>query len=322
MNSMKFGITLYCFTGEYIAGAMSLRDCFRAASRLGVEDLEIVGSQMLRSYPFVTEEALSEIKDYCSEFGTRIVSYGANMDRGKRRARDMTDEEMIASTVTDLKTAYALGARLMRVQYMIPPRVMAALAPYAEEYGVKIGVEIHNPETPSTPAMLEYFETYEKVGSEYLGFVPDFGAFATKPNKGSMAMALSMGASKEALDFAVKCRYESVPREKALEGMRRLDANEAAMQAFEDMYSFLAFYREPDLEGLKRILPYVIYCHGKFHDIGEDLVEASIPYPSIISALKDWGYDGYIMSEYEGHAPGQVVTQVERHLRLERSLAK
>ena len=55
-----------------------------------------------------------------------------------------------------IATAGKLGASMMRVQYMTPPSVMKRLAPYAEAYGIHCGIEIHNPETPSSPTMQAY----------------------------------------------------------------------------------------------------------------------------------------------------------------------
>ena len=42
--------------------------------------------------------------------------------------------------------------------------------------------------------MMAYREAIEKSGSKYIGFVPDFGCFATKPNKPHWDEALKNGA--------------------------------------------------------------------------------------------------------------------------------
>lgn len=318
MSKIKLGVSLFSFTGEFISNEWSLEDCLRTVSELGVEGFELVGSQMLRTYPYVTDDYLKYFNNLCAKHNVKILSYGANMDRGMRADRDLTNDEMLARTVNDIKTAWKLGCRLMRVQYMIPPEVMARLAPYAEEYDVRLGVEIHNPETPSTAAIRRYIEVFERVGSHHLGFVPDFGSFATRPNKGSIDFALAMGASRQALDYAIECCYDKVPQREARAGMLKLNADPFAMGAFEDMYAFLTFYREPDYAGLRSILPWVQYFHGKFHHIDENLVEASIPYPELIELIQASGFTGSIVSEYEGH--GETLTMVKRHLELERKL--
>lgn len=72
----------------------------------------------------------------------------------------------------------------------------------------------------------------------------------------------------------------------------------------------------------KRMLDYmgmIHNIHGKFYEITEDYVEASIPYDEIVAVLNQGGYDGYICSEYEGNRwiedaeEPDSVEQVRRH---------
>jgi len=79
---------------------------------------------------------------------------------------------------------------------------------------------------------------------------------------------------------------------------------------------------------LRELLPRVIHIHGKFNNMspipGEpgQFLESTIDYPSVIGALKDGDYDGYIDTEYEGQRYFQdrtvgdledEVEQVRRH---------
>ena len=47
-------------------------------------------------------------------------------------------------------------------------------------------------------------------------------------------------------------------------------------------------------------LPYVFHMHAKFWGVSDDLEEGSIPYDSVVKALNEGGYDGYLSAEYEG----------------------
>ena len=47
-------------------------------------------------------------------------------------------------------------------------------------------IEIHNPETPSYPAMQTYLGIIEQMGFEYIGFIPDLGCFANSPTSALM----------------------------------------------------------------------------------------------------------------------------------------
>lgn len=300
MSNLKLGLTLFCFTNEYNTGKYSFEDCVRVAAENGATGYEIVGSQMLPDYPRVSDEFLGLVNHCKARYGIGPISYGANQDRGKLPGRDLTDDELLALTILDLKAAHKLGCKLMRVQYMMSPAAFERLAPYAEMYDVKCGIEIHNPETPTSPKMMEYVEAIKRSGSKHLGFVPDFGCFAVRPNKPMWDQALAMGVDEKYLKMAAEMRYNDVPQQEA---MKKLFEEEGApmsmMRAFQGMYGFVQFRKEFDAESLKFIIPYTVYFHGKFHYLDENDVEASIPYEEILPIIAESGFDGYLMGEFE-----------------------
>ena len=57
-----------------------------------------------------------------------------------------------------------MGCKVMREQFLLSPEALVKLAPYAEAYNVKVGIEIHNPETPNTPIMREYLSKIQESG--------------------------------------------------------------------------------------------------------------------------------------------------------------
>lgn len=316
MSNIKLGITLFSFTNEYCKGIFTLEDCIRTSAEMGAEGYEIVATQMIPSYPYVSDKFLGEIKAMSACYGIEPICYGANMDRGMRADRNLTDDEMLFVAVNDIRSAHKMGCKTLREQYLIGPKVMARLAPYAEEYGVKVGIEIHNPETPSSPYMLEYLEMFEKTGSKFLGFVPDFGCFATRPNKPHWDRALANGAPLELLELAAKLRYDDVPLPEAQKTLLAAGANGAVMTAFQGMYGFVSFRSQPDLDGLKKIMPYCFHMHAKCHYVGEDLHEGSIPYESILPIIKDSDYQGYIVAEYENEGQYDAVQMIDRNIRM------
>lgn len=320
MTKIKLGITLYSFTKEYVSGEYSFEDCIKRCAEIGVDGYEIVATQMIPSYPYISEEFLGLVNKYAAEYGVRPISYGANTDRGMRFDRDLNDDELFVRTVQDIKSAHKLGCKVMRAQYLLSPANLVRIAPYAGEYNVKVGIEIHNPETPSSPMMLEYLEAIEKSGSRYIGFVPDFGCFADKPNVDSYYGALQRGADKEMLDFAVQLKYEDVPMQDAVKILRSKNADAEVMASFYNMYGFLSFSKNPDFEGLKRILPYCFHFHGKFHAMKEDGNEMSIPYDKILPIIDSSGFDGYIVSEFEGHMSGNAYDMTKKHIEMERRI--
>ncbi len=312
MAKIKTGITLFSLGSLYITGQLDLEGVIREAAKMGAEGYEIVAAQMIPSYPYVSDEFIGFTHRMKETYGIGPCSYGANMDRGMLHDRDLTEDEMVARAINDIVSANKLGCTVMREQYLLSPEGLARLAPYAEAYNVHVGIEIHNPESPITPVMMEYLNVIERTGSKYLGFVPDFGCFATKPNKPYWDDALAAGATEEQLNKCAELRYDEVPQEEAM----RIMADEcrrtpALYSVLSGMYGFVQFRRDcqKELDGLKAIMPYCFEMHGKCHYVFEDLHEASIPYERIIPVIADSDYDGYIISEFEGSDEPLLMTQ-------------
>lgn len=303
MSSVKLGATLFCYGTEYARFEYDFEECVRQAALAGAEGYEIVGTQMLPSYPNVSDEFLGKIEELKVKYGIGPVSYGANNDKGMRCDRNLTDDEMLADAIIDLKTANKLGCKVMRVQYMMSPEAFERLAPYAELFDVRCGIEIHNPETPGSPSMQKYLEVIKKTGSKYLGFVPDFGFLSVQPNKPQWMKALQAGVKEEHLQMAAQLRREGVSQEEAAQKVMEAGASPAIMPALAGMFGFVQFHDEKDLpqllQELKEILPYSFECHGKFHYLDEACHEASIPYNHILPLLAKEGYNGYLICEYE-----------------------
>ena len=319
MGRLKLGITLYCYTAEYARGIFSFEDCVAAAAANGIDGYEIVATQMIPSYPFVSDEFAGQVQALKQKYGIGPVCYAANMDRGMLKDRDLTEDEMVARCLNDLRSAHKLGCSIVRQQFLLSPAGLRRIAPYAEQYSIKVGIEIHNPETPSSSITREYLQVIKESCSDYLGLIPDFGCFATKPNKPHWDEALAKGAPLKLLETAAQMRYDGVPLREAMEKLKAAGANEAVFSAFQGMYGFVTFYKEPDLKGLREILPYCIHFHGKFHHLDENNKEASIPYEDILPVIAQSDFGGYIMSEYEDHVSGKAVEMTRRHILMEKS---
>lgn len=68
-------------------------------------------------------------------------------------------------------------------------------------------------------------------------------------------------------------------------------------------------------EDLIPLLPYIYCCHAKFIHMNDKFEETTIPYKEIIQVLKDYDWNGYLLSEFEGmdkYEPGYEVGQTLR----------
>ena len=50
------------------------------------------------------------------------------------------------------------------------------------------------------------------------------------------------------------------------------------------------------------IMPQIFHVHAKFYDIGADGDEPAMDIPRIVRQFVEGGYQGYLSSEWEGHA--------------------
>ena len=69
-------------------------------------------------------------------------------------------------------------------------------------------------------------------------------------------------------------------------------------------------------EDIIPLLPYIHCCHAKYSNMSEDFDETTIPYVEVVNIMKEHGWNGYLLSEYEGmHKEdyNHCMTQVKRH---------
>jgi sugar phosphate isomerase/epimerase len=65
-----------------------------------------------------------------------------------------------------------------------------------------------------------------------------------------------------------------------------------------------------ELSTFEPLLKYTVHCHGKAHMFNENGEEPNTPYKELLGMLKDYGFEGSVVGEYEGwlmnYAPSEV----------------
>lgn len=313
-NEIERGVSLYSFQEEYFLRKMSLEDLLAVSEKLDIPGIEIIGDQMIPGYPQVPSSFFDQWELWMEKYHHTPVCLDMFLEWNKFKGRSMTEEEKVASVVEDIKFAKRLGCSIVRMIHMISPDLMERLAPYAEKYGVKLGIEIHAPFHLDTEYDQKMIEKYEKVGSEYLGFVLDLGIYTKRFPRVISNRWIRNGMKPEIAGYIVNA-YDNQKMEKIDRDVARLggsqDDIDAANLAKYNVYS-----------NPRRVLDYMKYIfhvHGKFTEMLPDYSDYSIPYDQIIPVLIEGGFDGYICSEYEGNwylqDTGKVdsVEQVRRH---------
>lgn len=322
--TIKRGVSLYSYQNETFLGTMTLEDCIRTSVELGAPGIEVIGEQSFWGWPEagVADEKIAEWHQLIAKYGAVPVAHDFMLDYKRYKGREMPFDEQVASIRKDIDFGARLGVRYLRALVSIAPDVLVAAAPYAEEKGVKLLIEVHAPLHFDHPWIVRHAEAFEKSGSDALGFLPDMGMFLAAFPPVWKERFIRNGVPQHIADYIVQAYEDRVLSEYVILNVRDLGGTGPALGMAETLRHNAAY--EP-----KRMLDYmhrIHHIHGKFYQMDADLVEPSIPYDKIVGVLKQGGYDGYICSEYEGnrwiedaHAVDSV-EQVRRHQEMLKAL--
>jgi len=325
----RLGVTLYSFTPDFHAGRFTFEDLVVRAGELGLgPGLEVIGFQSFRGFPHVSPEIEKRFLRLVDEHGWELSCLDGNVDVAVRSDRLLDEDEIVAYLEAQLGTAGRLGFPVLRLQNMATPAVMERLLPTAERLDVKLGMEIHAPETVRSRWVLALRELYERLDSPYLGFIPDFGASTRGISPSVYETFRAKGVSDELLAQIAE-RWEEL-------GERDFEAHEEigniiglahSLGAGDHAVNLAVFavgiHGHQDPQAWQEILPNVVHVHGKFFDIGDDGREPVVPVEELLGVLVEGGYHGYISSEYEGwhwNTGSDAFEMVARHQALCRSV--
>jgi sugar phosphate isomerase/epimerase len=325
-NGIEEAISTYCFTERFVKDpAYGIEQVFADIASFGVAKIELVGAQAFRNYPTPSDAEIAEVLAAADKYGIEIYSYGGYIDVGRVTGHDMTDDEQINEVIMDMMTAKKLGATILRTPFT--PGNIERIARLAQTYGLIVGCEVHAPEAPRSPHTLALIEALDKLRAtdpevaKHVGLVPDFGCFIERPNKISYDRFAGLGAKPELLDYIIANRWSGLDEHEMTDKVTEMGGGEAEKMAVSEWFGYMSF-GPADLEGFKAMLPYCVYFHGKYYHIEEDCVETTIPYDALLGMIADSGFQGVILTEYEGHAfyLNDAVEQVGRHLEMKRRL--
>jgi hypothetical protein len=303
-DPFSLGLTLYSASAEFRAGWYDFDGLLNRVAELGIgPGIEIVASQVLPTYPHVSDDFARSWQVAFDKHGFTASSFGANLDMGRRRDRDMTPDEEYQFTETLFRGARKLGFPLVRIQ-SAKPDLLRRLLPLAEDLELKLAYEIHAPLGPNSPEIMKVRDVYAELDSPLLGFVADFSS-----TMHSMSPTLLRAVRRAGLD------------DEAVQKLQAIWATDAPMRARQE--EFIGYLRARDFDPARLgsfahlafnmhghvspkewadIMPQIMHVHAKFYDIDEQGNEPAIDYPELVRVFVEGGYRGYWSSEWEGHA--------------------
>lgn len=319
------GVSLYSFQEEFFLRTMTVRDAVAVAARIGARDIEIIPEQSIPGFPHVTDAWVEQWHATMAEFGTRPLAYDFFLDTLRHPGRRLTHEEQVASVRRDVDLAVRLGTTMLRAIISTPAEVLRDAAPYAEEAGVKLLLEVHAPFHYGHPWVLQHLEVMDALDSPALGFMPDMGCFVERFPRVASERALREGARKDLVDLVVKTYDDHGDVHGLMDAVGYSGGGPVEVGLARQATHYT--WRDPRmlLEQMHR----THHVQAKFYEMTDDGVEYSIPYDRIVDVLVEGGYQGCLSSEYEGNRhvqdafPVDSVEQVTRqHAMFERLLSR
>ncbi len=323
----KTGVTLYSFTPDFHAGRRSLEDLMARAAELDMgPGLEIIGFQSIRGFPRASDEFVRHFRALVERHGFEPSCLDANADIAMRSDRMLTDEELYDYLAEQLRSADKLGFPAVRMQWASPLRVLERLLPLAESLDVKMGLEIHSPETAHSRHVVAQREFTARRQSAHLGFIPDFGATTRRVSPSMYDVFRAKGVSEELLS-AIETKWHSLrPNEfEAHEQIGAFIELAASMGAPDHAVNLAVFavgiHGHGDPKDWLEIMDEVVHVHAKFFHVTEDGEEPAVPLEELVEVFVCGGYRGYLSSEYEGwhwdttSDPYEMVTRQQRVIR-------
>jgi hypothetical protein len=303
--SVSLGVTLYSMTNEWLANRYTLPELIDEVGKRGLgPGVELIGFQSLRGFPNrVAKKDLHDLRSAIERNDLVPTSLASNADVARKADAWMSTDESVEYMRPQIELAGKLGFPVVRTQIGLTPEVLEKLEPIAARAKVHLGMEVHAPEGPNTAKVIATREIYERIDSEYLGFIPDFSSCMRAIPPGMLDKLRQGGMSDAGIDALVRAWEGSGPpfqRYGAFAAEAR-DAGEPALPVGQATLVFTMFGRE-NPEDWREVLPQVRHIHGKFYDVSDDLTSPSIDYATLMKIFGDSDRTFSMSSEWEGHA--------------------
>ena len=329
-TGIKLGITLYSLTSEFAAGLYTPETLVKAVADEGLgPGVEFNIAQLLRTYPDVDDDFVRFWRDAMDRYGLEPSAVGTNLDMGRRKDRDMTPDEEYDFLARQLTTANRLGFRTVVIRSG-GEELLSRLLPLAEKFDQRLGYELHAPAGPNDDKISAIRELYDRLDPDRarLGFTADFSATMHDLSPTLLRTLRQMGMPEAYIPVMEEIWRKPAPmhvRNQEFEDFLTAENFDFARLGPFTRLAFNMHGLVPPEEWMD-IMPRIFHVHSKFYAIDEDGNEPAMDVPRIIRQFVQGGYQGYLSSEWEGHAfadlgeddPVELVRQ--QHALIRRSI--
>lgn len=318
--AIKLGASSYSWQLSYYLGQMTLEDCIAHLASIGGTGFELIPEQMLPEDNFLRLEPrfVDTWHEWMAKYHMTPTCLDHFDDYNLYANRTLTCQEQVDLAENYLHIARKLGFPCIRVLSTTPFEVLERLIPMAEDFGVKLGLEIHAPLSMKSAWAERWQEMIYRTGTRYAGFIPDFGIFCRQPPRVFTENLIHQGARREIVEYIVSC-YEKIHADRIRAGSARsvnslLEISQDTLDLEEQVRRMgatpleLSIFRIRNIydnpQWIVDVLPLIVHVHAKFYDIIDNgqgsYTDPSVDTETVVRLLRDNGYDGYLSSEYEG----------------------
>jgi len=156
----RWSVTAFSFTGELMARQVKPTELVsRIARQHLAKNLEVDGPQFFRNYPNVPAQEIEDLKKALQVNGLRLVVIGGYMDRFYSSTMKVSDEDAMGKLKSQLELASQLNCYGLRLQFdALRENEFDQAITWAEQYQVKILLELQGSATPEMPLIARTLE--------------------------------------------------------------------------------------------------------------------------------------------------------------------
>ncbi len=258
----KRGVSVYSYS-KLLGVSMTLEDCFKDLYDMGATCFELLTSH-IENYPNPSPAWVDKYWRLCEKYKLQPGEMGHWVETHLHRGPRMSDDDILEQMIRDFKLAKLLGFTTLRTK-------ITCINDYCDpEPGWEKYIERALPYAEKynvrmcsevhRPTTLSRQHIYE-----YIEFIERTGTEHFGFN----------------VDFGT-FQFQDPPGRPAVRGEK----------------SWLEDYSKP--EDILNVLPYTYACHAKFNYMDENFEEKTIPYKEVINIIVNNGWNGFLLSEYEG----------------------
>ena len=199
------GVSLYSYQQAQFFKELDLEAQLREVGENldGADGVEIL-DEMSLPYPAPPPDFLRRWDEWFERYQLTPVTMDVFWDVLQFRDHVMTHHEGAARLVHDLGLASRLGFTNGRVLATHPIEVMTEALPVAEELGIRIVKEIHQPMGLTGQHVQEIADVVDRTGTRHLGILIDCGIFQFRPSEPLLGWYRRRGAKKESCELVVE----------------------------------------------------------------------------------------------------------------------